>query len=489
MCSLLPARAESKTIVFSYLVSEMRKRGKRALIITDRIELLRETGGTLEQFGLSPVEITAGVREPGKGHVYIAMSQTLRNRIDKWPEFFRSFDVVIMDEVHKQEFNVYAGVFDCIVLGFTATPIRSGQQRQLSEDFTAMVTGPQVPELIRAGYLVKDRYFGIGEVDMNGVKIVRGDYAENEMFQVFNRPKLYAGLVENWQRIAPGTMTLVFCVNIEHTVKTCQYFNEAGIRAKFLTSDVAAPQDAGGTQPEKVRRKLQADRHENWKVSFEKYSGDRAEVIRQWKAGEYPVLVNAGILTTGFNVPGIETIIMNRATVSVPLWLQILGRGSRTAPGKDYFNVLDFGDNARRMGYYNQQREWSLVHDARKKSGGAPPVKECEGKADENGLTGCGCYIYASQVICPFCGYHFQVDRKYQEVALVEAEYTEPAAWKKIEQYAEQRGYKHGWVIAQIIAKYGRDGLREYAKAKGYKAGWLWQTEKRFAKQLTKINN
>lgn len=481
------ATGSGKTVIFSYMVSEMRKRGKRALIITNRIELLRETGGTLEQFGLSPAEITAGMNVYPESQVYIAMSQTLRNRIEKWPEFFRSFDVVIMDEVHLQEFNVYSGVFDCIVLGFTATPVRTGSQRQLSEDFTATVTGPQVPELIRDGYLVPDRYYGIGEVDMNGVRISSlGDYQENEMFRRFDRPKLYAGVVENWQRIAPGSMTLVFCVNIQHTIKTCQAFNDAGIPAMFLTSDVAKPERGSEKHPDTVKYNEKLRQYEYWKSGFVKWSGDRSDVIARWKAGEFPVLVNAGILTTGFNAPGIETLIVNRATVSVPLWLQILGRGSRTASGKDHFKVLDFGDNGRRLGYYNQQRDWSLIHDSRAKSAGAPPVKECKGKTDEYGKTGCGCYVYASQVICPFCGYKFQIERQVSDVELVAVDYTDIPEWQKLEKYAEQRGYKQGWVIAQLAAKGGRDAVREYGRAKGYKPAWMWQVEKRFGKLFNK---
>jgi hypothetical protein len=69
-------------------------------------------------------------------------------------------------------------------------------------------------------------------------------------------------------------------------------------------------------------------------------------------------------------------------------------------------------------------------------------------------------------------------------VELVSEDYHEVSDWGKLERYAEQRGYKHGWVIAQVIVKGGRQGLRDYAKAKGYAAGWIWQTEKRFAKML-----
>lgn len=483
-----------KTVIFSYIVSEMKKRGKRALIITNRIELLSETGGTLEQFDLHPFEILAGqISEPPPNRqVYIAMSQTLRRRITKWKRFFRLFDVVIYDEVHLQEFNAYSGLFGCIVLGFTATPVRFGRQRQLSEDFTALVEGPQVPELIRDGYLMPDKYYGVERVDMNGVRISSlGDYQESDMYERFNRPKLYTGVVDNWKKIAAGTQTLVFCVNIMHTVKTCNAFNDAGIKAKFLTSDMAAP-IPGKTESDRVKYEKKMSEYRLYNDLWAIYSGDRHDILRQWKNREFDVLVNAGILTTGFNAPGIETIIMNRATISVPLWLQIMGRGSRVFKGKTHFNVLDFGDNASRLGYYNQQREWSLIHDSRS-SAGAPPVKECKGQADSNGKTGCNAYIYASQMICPFCGYQFsekkdEILTELKEINYISATFSEPD-WKRWEREAEQKGYKHGWVISRVIASGGRDALIAYARAKGYKNGWLWNVEKRFEKQLRITQN
>ena len=229
-----------KTVIFTYMVSEMLKRGKRALILTDRIELLTETGGTLQEFGIFPAEVTAGMKIAPTGNVVIAMSQTLRRRVKSWAEWFKSFDVVIIDEAHIQEFDVFRDVWpaSCYVLGFTATPMRSGKMRQLSKMYSYLVTGPQVPELIRDGYLVRDRYYGVRMVDMTGVGISNfGDYFENEMFGRFDRREVYSGAVENWKRLTPGTMTLGFCVNIIHTVKTCEVFNHAGIKAKFITSD------------------------------------------------------------------------------------------------------------------------------------------------------------------------------------------------------------------------------------------------------------
>jgi hypothetical protein len=119
-------------------------------------------------------------------------------------------------------------------------------------------------------------------------------------------------------------------------------------------------------------------------------------------------------------------------------------------------------------------REWSLWHK-QSKGGGAPPVKECKK---------CKCYVFATLRECPFCGYVFPVEKTVKVAELVAVDYTsvKPASgYAELERRAEERGYKHGWVITQILLKEGRDGLWAYAKEKGYKSGWVWATEKRYA--------
>jgi superfamily II DNA or RNA helicase len=490
-----------KTVIFSHIVAEMKKKGKRALIITDRVELLFETGGTLQQFGLKPFHILAGqMVEPSMQYqVYVAMSQTLRRRIGMWPRFWKSFDLVIMDECHKQEFNPYFenNCFDCHVFGFSATPVRSGKMRQLSEDYEIMIEGLQVPELIKRGKLVKDNYYGVESVALDHAKYnSEGDYAENWLYERFNKTELYAGVVENWQKICPDTVTLVFCVNIQHTIQTCKAFNDAGIKAKFLVSDVSKPQlPEHATEGQIVRYERHLKEYETYVEAYGNYSGNRETVIRQWKDHKFEVLCNAGILTTGFNRRDIETIVVNRATVSVALWLQMIGRGSRPYPGKKFFNILDFGGNGARLGYYNQMRQWSLTHES-KQGDGAVPVKECgkDNKADERGNTGCQAYVFVSADICPYCGYVFKKEKPEKFAELVEINYLEDitpinklhAEFKKLERMAEDRGYKQAWVIPQIINKHGSEGLRQYSEYKGYLSGWYWQTKQRFANLIEK---
>ena len=479
----------------------MKKRNKRALIVTDRIELLFETGGTLEEFGLNPFNVLAGqmVQPPMNYQVYIGMSQTIRRRLDRWREWCQSFDVVVFDECHKQEFNPYFERYpfkkDAIILGFSATPVRTGKQRQLSDDYQTLIHGLQVPELIKRGRLVRDKYYGVDAPDMSGVGMnTFGDYREGEMFAKFNKTELYSGVVENWCNIAPDTITLVFCVNIQHTIETCKAFNEAGITAKFLTSDVVKPQlQANPTEAQKVRYEQKIKEYENYINARAKYSGDRVQILSDWKNGKFKVLINAGILTTGFNHKAIETVVVNRATTSIALWLQMLGRGSRTYPNKDHFNILDFGGNGNRLGYYNQQREWTLTHQ-KSISGGVMPVKECgdiaNPKPDNNGRKGCGAYIFVSAQICPFCGYVFQHEKEVKFAELIKIDYNSTPLpqnndfYGSLERTAEQRGYKTGWVLNQIISKEGEQGLKDFAKFKGYKNGWLWNTRKRYKNQI-----
>lgn len=404
---------------------------------------------------------------------------------------------ILVHNCHKQEFNPYFenDVFNgAIILGFSATPMRMGKQRQLAEDYEVLIEGLQVPELIKRGRLVPDKYFGIVGANVKGVKLNSfGDYQESGMYERFNRRELYAGVVENWRRNTPNTATLCFCVNIQHTINTCKAFNEAGIPAKFLVSDVAIP-IMGKGESAKVKYDIKMAEYENFREAYRIYSGDRNVVLSDWKKRKYDVLINTGILTTGFNRKDIETIIVNRATTSIPLWLQMLGRGSRTYPGKTHFNILDFGNNAAELGYYNQQRQWSLYHDQSKSTGGAPPVKECgtmgqKRIADKLNNPGCGCYVFASARICPFCGYIFEQEKELKFAELVQINYSEPLPiernyFDELEREAESRGYKFGWVLNQIIAKQGEQGLINYAKSRNYQSGWVWQTKRRYAAQI-----
>ena len=238
-----------KTVIFSYIAKNVSEKNKKVLILTDRIELLLQSEGSINRFGLPVYTITAGERSYNRGYnVYIAMSQTFRRRVSQqyWIDFLKQIDLIIIDETHKQEFNYIFDidfVRDKYLLGFTATPVRSGKMRQLGLNYDKIVVGPTVPELIKLGYLSEAVYYLDQSIDLSEVPVdyAKGDYQTGAMYKIYNRPELYAGVVENWERHAIGSRTLVFCVNIEHAIRTTLEFRKAGYLAKFLVSVPAKP--------------------------------------------------------------------------------------------------------------------------------------------------------------------------------------------------------------------------------------------------------
>lgn len=464
-----------KTVIFSYIAQNTSLKNKKVLVLTNRTELLMQTGSSLENFGIDPYLIRAGTKYLNfDHHVYVAMAQTLRNRIKKpmWRNWIlKSIDLIIIDEAHLQEFN-YIFEDDLLknkhVIGFTATPKRTGSMKQLALDYDDIIQTISVKDLVDKEFLVSDDYYGVSGVDLNGIKHdrLKGDYSEADMFGRFNSPKLYAGVVKNWMQVARGTHTIVFCVNIEHVIHTCEEFHKNGIDARFLVSSMGKPKEpeadaeAGMWTRYEERMRL----YTLYLESFGRWSGERSYMIGKFKNKDFPVLINAGIATTGFDCPSIETVVINRATSSLTLWLQMVGRGSRIYPGKTHFNILDFGDNAKRLGHYTAPQNWSIWHEAVEAGGGVPPVKECglvgdAPKVDEQGKSGCDRLIMASIKICPFCGYMYP-KKIAKDIDLKAVVYDNET---------------HKAIAVKKISEMSTFELSEYRKIKGHKPAWLWR--------------
>jgi len=465
-----------KTVIFSDIAKKAQKKGSVVLVLTHREELLSQTSGTLVKFGLFPDLITRDTKYPPKGSLIVGMVETVIRRLSKpeWLSWYSTVTLCILDEAHEQLFNRIFDIpatKDKFVLGFTATPERNGKQRQLKADYEDMVEVSDVQQLINLGYLVPDKYYSI-PVDMKGVSVKQGEFDSSEMFNRYNKSELYSGVIDNWKRLCPNTITLVFCCNIQHSINTCKALNDAGIKSKFIVSDLAKPQvpDEKATKGDIAKYNIKVLEYENYLVSFESFSGKRKDVIQQWKDGEFYVLINAGIATTGFDHPPIETVIINRATMSKNLLMQMIGRGSRIFKNKQFFYLIDFGNNCERLTcYYRLCHEWSLTHEESKSTGdGVGTVKDCPQ---------CGRLVHASVRVCP-CGYVFPITHEQKIVDLVEISYSE--AVKKLESikdyeiYSEAKGYSKNWLFRQVFIKYGKDGLIEYAKTHNFPQNWVY---------------
>lgn len=491
-----------KTVMFSFVSSQVSENGKKVLIITDRTELLGQTGGTIEAFNLNPFYITAGTKYIDRTKtVYIAMAQTLRRRLSNplWRAFIKNhIGLIVIDECHVQEFNFLFDDEDLIakkyILGFTATPSRSGKMKQLGLQYEKIVSGEPIKKLIKKGYLVNCDIYDCGAPNLEGVAINRakGDFAEGAMFGKYDNPKLYKGLVKNYLKFVNGQKMIVFCCNVEHAIKTTKALNKAGVSTRFIASKKTAPKE-----PKKWTKASEAifkDKFKAFKLyakNFDKFSGERKKIFDGFKNGDYKVLVNVGIATKGFDDPTIEVVALYRATSSLELYLQMIGRGARIAPqiNKTHFTVLDFGGNKERFGPYDIDREWSLWHEE-VKAGGIPPMKICGGDTEKikgagDVKKGCERMILAAYAICPFCGFKYPKRNKAKEVELalsaivdekgvsIKTKAFKDMTFDELFQYRQIKKHHPAWIWRQLWIREKEKSIEEYGAQFEWKPSYI----------------
>ena len=357
--------------MFSYMVARHIERGGTALVVTDRIELMKQAGGAFGRLGLSPVNISAGSKPDLTHPLHVAMVETLSRRAEDYALFLASKSLVIFDEAHKTAFDKlfpFIGA-DAYVIGATATPERKGSQISLDEHYRDIVQPVDTPDLIDLGFLSDAMTYGI-PIDLKGIKKVGGDYDANEMAARYEERRVFEGVIENYKRICPGTKTLAFSANIAQSKDLCDRLRGAGLNARHLDSEMA-----------------------DWQ---------RTETLDWFRSEPTAILCNVGILTTGFDCPDILTIILYRATTSLPLFLQMVGRGSRVTKLKNTFTILDFGNNVKAHKMWEAPRVWSLEKKPKREKKEASSVKDCPS---------CGGMVAASAKVCKMCAYEFKPKR------------------------------------------------------------------------------
>lgn len=438
-----------KTFTFSFIVQSALSKGKRVLILTHRTELITQAGGSLNQLGIDPVKIEAGKQiRYFSGNIYTAMIETISRRMDK-PEyinFIKSLDLIIIDECHFGNFDKFFQHVPekAVVIGFTATPHREKNQKSLDSFYQGLIEVVSIPELIEQGYLADPDSYGVS-IDLSSIAVKGNDYDGAAMGDFFSKQKLFKGVIENYTKICPGTKSLIFCPSISSSQELCRELLDADLPAMHL--------DGGTPGPE------------------------RKQILKWFRNTNGAMLCNVGVLTTGFDEPSIETVILYRATKSLPLFLQMVGRGGRIIPGvKDKFKVLDFGNNILTHGFWESEREWRLKK--KKKKEGAPPVKECKG---------CGALLPASARECKHCEYVFPVPKRSkeeEEIAylrlLPKRECMKKAERSSLEErarMAKEKLISPYWVLHKLKT---RQEAEEFIGYMGYKKGFIHLNKDKF---------
>lgn len=441
------ATGAGKSVIFSEMVRRAYDKGNQVLIVTHRIELLTQTLEHITHHRIHPQLITAKTKDfKAAAPIIIAMIETLSRRLRKLPPGTYNPKLIVIDESHRNDFNKIIDAFpDALVIGATATP----NGKKMYKYYTNIVNNIGIEELINLGFLSKARSFQMQD-DFSDVPVKHGEFAEKELYTHFNKSKLYSGVIDKWKEKTPGQKTIAYAVNIEHAENMCKEFNASGIRSECITSK---------TPMHERNMKFQA-----------------------FKNGLYPVVTNCGVLTMGIDCPDCEVIILNRATMSLSLFLQMCGRGSRPYPGKPYFTILDFGQNFDRHGLWQEEREWTLAPPKKKKKG-ISPVKTCPQ---------CDALLPASTKICPFCKHVFiiktedlkngvMVELKTNIPVLLKGKNISSLSIEELIMLQRVKSYQAPF-IWRILRSRGGEALSQYAYRMHYKPFWI-------KKQLDRIHD
>jgi superfamily II DNA or RNA helicase len=308
-----------KTVIFAEIA---RRLGLTTLILAHREELLTQAA---DKFRL--IDPTAIIGQVGAGRhewgapVTVASVQTVSR-----PEHLKTLrrlqhQLVICDESHHAIAAGYRAVLDALpdafVVAVTATPDRLDGQN-IETLFGAPVFSASIVEMVAQGYLCDLRAIAVKTAtSLDGLHTQAGDFKTDELEEMIDTQERNERVVRAYLEHARGRQALCFAVTVKHAQHLAETFARFEVRASMV---------CGNTPTEERRRRLFA-----------------------YERGALTVLCNVGVLTEGFDHPATSCVILARPTQSRALFTQMVGRGTRLAPGKGDCIILDVTDNCLKL--------------------------------------------------------------------------------------------------------------------------------------------
>ena len=335
------------------LMKDWLRAGERTLFIAHLDTLLDDAATRIEAEGLGVGVIKAGRKADPSAPIQVGSTMTLASR-EECPDV----DRIIVDECHHAPSASVMGILalrpKARVLGYTATPQR-GDGAPMGDAFDVLVQGPSVRELTDLGHLVPAQMV----VPCDEGK--RGD------------------AVAEMRRLPRGFRAIVFSESVAEGAYTAERLQVAGFRVREVYG------------------------HTPWR--------HRAEAFAALRSGECDVLVGVSVFVEGFDVPAVDTIVLDAAFGTLGRYLQAIGRGLRSFPGKTHCTVLDVRGAVFQHLPPDTPHEWSLTGEAVTQRLAGLAFSRCE-----------ACWaVFPRAKVCPRCGVSALVKalpmRKLQQAA------------------------------------------------------------------------
>lgn len=245
-----------------------------------------------------------------------------------------TFDFIVFDECHSHANSLAKflrphdikrkelGLKPAFVLGLSATP----EAKELPKIFGEIVHGPKTEWLIDQGYLSTFRYFQATQGDMSKLKKRAGEFTAASVVDAMKG--LSGDLIRDWKRYGKGRPTVGFFRRIDESIEARDLLRSEGVRAEHVDGNTS--------------------------------DDDRKRLFRQLGDGSIDYLCNVGVVERGTNIPEVSCVQLCLPIGSKKRFNQMVGRGSRTAEGKDHCVVIDHGGNITRHGFFEDDVEWVL---------------------------------------------------------------------------------------------------------------------------------
>lgn len=306
-----------KTVLFAEIA---RLAKGPVLVLAHRQELVQQARDKIAAWCDDVVAVEMGAQrdftrpDGTRPKITVASVQSLSRRLRTIPS--DAFRIVVVDEAHHATATSYRTILDHFhahLLGVTATPDRSDRV-PLGEVFSKVAFDYDMQRAISDGWLCPIRSFLVQtRADFSGVRKVAGELATGEVEKVLVRDLHLIEIAKPIFRERGSRPAIVFAASVAHARALARVLND-------LAEDPSYAAALDGSMP--LER--------------------RAPVLQRFRRGQIRVLVNCSLFTEGFDVPEIALVAIARPILSRSFYAQMVGRGTRIAPGKRDVLVLDF---------------------------------------------------------------------------------------------------------------------------------------------------